>query len=216
MNIKFNELKNKSLSECKREIKPLAKLPNGNEYNSYIADYYKEQIAVTNRFISPYITSQTHGDVFKDLVPFIKSLKINNLLDLGCGAGEFLSKFKDTDITLYGVTIHLGEVKYAREIYQLDNVVGMDMREIDEYFDVSYFDCIIAHCSFNFITNEDRIDVLKRAHKILKQNGYFIVVDYKGIEDTKLPENWGQENYYQIIYTPDIYVMGNLTIYKKI
>lgn len=214
MNKKFLEIKNKPISECKKKIPDLW----GTEYASQIVDYGKEKVAVTDRYIQPYITSETHGaGVFNGIVQLVNHLGVKNVFDLGCAAGEMLHEIKKSNdsIDLYGCTIHLGEVEYARNNFGLENVVGIDMRDIDEYFDEGFFDCIIVHCSFSFIVFEDRIATAKKIHKLLKKGGYFIYVDYRGEKDSEMPP-WNWEYYYDL-HELDISVdtMGYLTIYRK-
>lgn len=206
------ELYNKPSELCGCAIDCISRGEFANEYADEIAFFDKEAIALSKRLIPPYVTTQTHGaEVFTDLYRLVKDLDSESILDLGCGAGEFLNGIKNKDI--YGCTIHLGEREYARTIYGINSVLPLDMREIDLAFKPNSLDLVIAHCCLHFVIPEDRIKVINAAHKVLKNNGHLIVVDYKfnketGIDISKL-SGW------KITY-PKYKVMGNLTLLKKI
>lgn len=186
-----------------------------SEYADEILDFTNTKSPLSNRLIPPYITSQTHGkDVFKNLINYLGKIQPKNIMDLGCGAGEFLQLCKKeySDIEYFGCTIHLGEVIYAHK-NGLNNVIPADMRNIKDYFVNNFFDCVIAHCSLHFIPVEERYKLSSDVFDILNQNGIFIVVDYKEIENTGL-----------VNYDPRFFLMedtilgcmGKVKIFKKI
>ncbi len=212
----YNDLKSTPLDLCKRSILPVSRGELANEYGDAIQDYSTEKSPLTNRLIQPYITSETHGEnVFDGLV---NSVNIDvpydsNVLDLGCGAGEFLSKLNHPKTNLYGVTIHLGEVKYARENYGLENVCPIDMREIANYFEDGFFSCIVAHCCLHFITPEERTTLINGpVYNLLDYFGLLYVVDYKGNPTTGVQ---GVSDKYLNISPPKLSTMGTLSVYRK-
>lgn len=162
---------------------PIRKLREGelaSEYNSWIADYSTEKLSVQNRFMTPYITSENHGDVYSRYRVLLENIKPKSILDLGCGAGELLAVSRQVlpDAALFGVTIHYGEVLEAKEKYNLD-IAPADMRDIDRYFTPNSLDLIVVHCSFNFLVEEERVEVSKKAQEILKVGKHYLVVDYQ-------------------------------------
>ena len=166
----------------KAAIKPLREGELASEYNAWIADYSKEKLAVTDRLISPYHASETHGsDIYKEYRKLLKILKPKSILDLGCGAGELLNISKEVlpEADLFGVTIHYGEVLEAREKYNLE-IAPADMRDIDAYFNKDSLGLVVAHASFQYIVEGDRLEVVKKVQQILKKGGYFLMVDYRG------------------------------------
>ncbi len=112
-----------------------------------------------------------------------------------------------------GCTICLGEVAYARK--QGFEVMPIDMREIEYYYEENSLDCIVAHCCLQFIALEERTKLQESVHKILKPERYFIVVDYKFNQHTGL----GQVNnqlFNQIECKLEDYpTMGNLLLLQK-
>ncbi len=218
MNIETESLKDLlkvNLENYTKNIEPLGI----DEYNSLIVDYHKELVAVSSRLIPPYVTSETHGEVFTDLCKFIRSFNFSSVLDIGCGAGECLNNLKVLGFDknyLYGNTIHVGEVKYARTKYDLPKVYPGDARELSQHFLPNSLDCVIAHCVLQFIKPEERVLVAKEVSKALKPNGLFIVVDYRFDISTGLPNHDDLDMCYERLSCPiPLKLMGNLTILCK-
>lgn len=210
------ELFNKPSELCARPIDPVSRGPLANEYGDEIGFFDKKMIALSKRLIQPYITTETHGrNVFDGLYRLLEDIGPSEpLLDLGCGAGQFLynltlKAYKD----IYGCTIHLGEREYAKNVYGIHTVLALDMREIDRAFKPNSLKTIVAHCCLHFITKPDRQKVINASHKILRPSGNLVVVDYKFNKDTGVDgldlTNWA-------VSKPTNYnLMGNLTILQK-
>lgn len=189
-NKKFKELLKTPVELCEKDI------PFVDGYGNKICYY-----ANTERQYKPYINTKTWGkNNFDDFVALLKKLKVKRVLDLGCGAGEMLHKIgksqKNTE--LYGITIDLGEVDFARDVYGLKNVVPIDMREIEDYFDKNYFDAVVVWCAFQYFTIEEKMDICRQAGKLIKPGGYFFDVQYEGYHNgiykdttsTGYPSEW--------------------------
>lgn len=210
----YLDLKATPLDKCVKAIAPVSRGNLANEYGDAIQDYSVEKSPLTNRLIKPYVTSETHGSEVFDYL--IESIRNNvpwgsNVLDLGCGAGEFLSKLYYH--CRYGVTIHLGEVQYARKHYGLEDVCPIDMREIESYFENEFFSCIVAHCCLHFITPEERTTLVNGAiYSLLKPNGLLYIIDYKGDSSTGIT---GISSKYTNISPQEYSAMGNLSVYRK-
>lgn len=210
------KLQNTPSELCVQSIAAVSREELANEYADKIAFFDKEKIALSNRLIPPYITTETHGkNVFDDLYKLVKYLGSKSILDLGCGAGEFLYGLKTRGYKdIFGCTIHLGEREYAKNNYEINSVLPLDMREIDWAFLTNSLDLVIAHCCLHFLVEKDRQKVLNATHRILKANNYFIIVDYKFNKDTGIDtenlEGW------KIINATNYNLMGNLTLLKKL
>jgi SAM-dependent methyltransferase len=215
MKQKYIDLKNTPLNECSRPIKEVSRGHLANEYGDKIEDYSQIKSPLTNRLISPYVTSETHGlNVFDWLVDYLefKLASKSKVLDLGCGAGELMYLLSD-EFKVFGTTIHIGEVKYGRETYGLADICPIDMREIEDYFSPEYFDCIIAHCSLHFITQDERQDLVNNTvYNLLKPDGIFILVDYKG--DLSSGVN-NISTLYKNITPKEYTTMGTLSVLEK-
>jgi SAM-dependent methyltransferase len=187
----FEDLIDVDLDSYSEEISPLRAGELASEYNKYIGDYSANNLAVTNRKILPYLASETHGpNCYNSLLDYLEDRKHKSFLDLGCGSGELLSKIENRSpvcIDLYGCSIHTGEVKYAREVFGLANIIPGDMRNASTIFGNYRFDCILLHCVLQFINEEERIELLLSLSKILNKDGEIIVVDYKDNDCSKMP-----------------------------
>jgi SAM-dependent methyltransferase len=214
----FDDLKGldaRDLEKYKVEIKPLN--PNWHEYANLIIDYGKNKVAVSNRLVPPYVTSNAHGqNVWDGLIDLVKDFKPDSVVDLGCGAGEFLFKIKDLVKEVYGLTIDCGEVSYARDTYGIANVIPADLRDIADYFEEASLDMVVAHKSFDFIADEDRIETMKKIYEVLKPGKWFVHVDdCFRFHESVLPE-WEHDKYFtEANLNKEYPTQGKLTVFVK-
>lgn len=214
---KFNQLQSMSDDDLLKYHKPIKSLwDKWPEYTNQIIDYSTNQVAVTNRLLRPYITSELHGEnVWDGLVELVKDLKVQSIVDLGCGAGEFFTKLSP-NLELYGLTIDVSEVYYARNTYHLPNIIPADMRDVNKYFKPDSIDMVVAHRSFDFIDPKDRIDTMIDVYGVLKPHGFFVYIDDERFEQSKMPQ-WDFSQYYKL-YQPNktYYAKGKITILEKV
>jgi len=94
----------------------------------------------------------------------------NRILDLGCGDGSFVIKFRKHCET-FGVDISQSAVKMAKEAgidaYEVD-VSSQSLPFQDEYFDIVYMGDVIEH-----LTDPDH--AIKEVTRVLKQNGFLVL-----------------------------------------
>lgn len=217
----FEALKNIILDDLVMPIAPLRKGKLASEYGSQIIDYSKGAFSYSNRIIPPYNSTQTHGDdCYNRLLEYIRrTYTEGNILDLGCGSGELLRKIQQiTKInkeSLYGSSICVGEVKHARAIFNLPNVIPGDLRKCAEIFNDIKFDIIIFHCVFQFIPEEERTAAMNSAATLLNNNGRILVVDYRNDPCVKLEkEDLIKSFTINVINDEGQVSMGDLTEYK--
>jgi methionine biosynthesis protein MetW len=100
----------------------------------------------------------------------ITSERKNRILDIGCGDGSFILKFRK-DCETFGVDISQSAVKMAKETgisaYEVD-VSSQRLPFQDEYFDIIYMGDVIEH-----LTNPDH--AIKEVTRVLKQNGFLVL-----------------------------------------
>jgi methionine biosynthesis protein MetW len=94
----------------------------------------------------------------------------NRILDIGCGDGSFVIKFRKHCET-FGVDISQDAVKIAKEAgvnaYEVD-VSSQKLPFQDEYFDIIYMGDVIEH-----LTNPDH--AVKEVTRVLKRNGFLVL-----------------------------------------
>lgn len=94
----------------------------------------------------------------------------NRILDIGCGDGSFIIKFKK-HCEPFGVDISQNAIKMAKEAgieaFELD-VSSQRLPFQDEYFDIIYMGDVIEH-----LTNPDL--AIKEVTRVLKRNGFLVL-----------------------------------------
>jgi len=94
----------------------------------------------------------------------------NRILDVGCGDGSFVIKFREHCET-FGVDISQNAVKVAKEAgvnaYKVD-VSSQKLPFQDEYFDIIYMGDVIEH-----LTDPDH--AIKEVTRVLKQSGFLVL-----------------------------------------
>jgi methionine biosynthesis protein MetW len=100
----------------------------------------------------------------------IASGRKNRILDIGCGDGSFIIKFRKLCET-FGVDISKSAVKMAKEAgisaYEVD-VSSQRLPFIDEYFDIIYMGDVIEH-----LTDPDH--AINEVARVLKWNGFLVL-----------------------------------------
>lgn len=98
-----------------------------------------------------------------------KYRKQGRLLDLGCGAGNFLWEMKKRGFEVYGIDPSSQACKLARE--RLKNIFNAELEE--HHFPDNYFDVITVWHVFEHLPNPSI--TLKEIHRILKKDGILIL-----------------------------------------
>jgi SAM-dependent methyltransferase len=99
-----------------------------------------------------------------------KFSRSGRILDIGCGSGEFLYKYKKRGWQTKGIEVNKTAASLGNKIANLDIYPGSLMQA---NFENSYFDYVRSNHSFEHITNPQ--EVLREVHRILKKDGKFFV-----------------------------------------
>jgi ubiquinone/menaquinone biosynthesis C-methylase UbiE len=98
------------------------------------------------------------------------------LLDLGCGPGLYATQFYEKDLQVTGIDYSRRSLTYAKEQAQLKH---QDIEYLyQDYLGIDYQDAfdvaVLIYCDFGVCSEVKRELLLKRIHKALKPNGYFV------------------------------------------
>ncbi|MBT3633005.1 MAG: class I SAM-dependent methyltransferase [Candidatus Marinimicrobia bacterium] len=181
-----------SIDELKSNIsgEPKYKLRNGDLFVSpggiHFLDYLDPVGEISTEIDAAKLTDeescyiekalQSNDERFENQVNIVKShlqQSISKVIDIGCGGGLFLSKFKNLGSEVVGVELNDSRAQYAKTIHGLE----IHKRPIEssfwpenysEYFDAVTIWDVIEHVNYPLAT-------LRSATKVLKKNGLIFI-----------------------------------------
>jgi 2-polyprenyl-3-methyl-5-hydroxy-6-metoxy-1,4-benzoquinol methylase len=106
-------------------------------------------------------------------INYLKKYKFHSkrLLDVGCAEGTFIKRMTELGFEVYGCDIAEEPIRFAREVYGLENVIASQVEELPE--DWKDFDVITA---FEVLEHtENPLDFLKCLYNLLKTGGYLLL-----------------------------------------
>lgn len=109
----------------------------------------------------------------------IETLKLNNnekVLDLGCGPGLYSSRLSGHGLNVVGIDYSKRSLNYAKEQAELGNkpIEYLNMNYLDIDYDNEFDLAMIIYCDFGVLSEDLRIELLKKIHKSLKPGGHFV------------------------------------------
>ncbi len=104
---------------------------------------------------------------------FVKSLSGENILDVGCGAGQFTNYFYALGLRVKGLDFSNGLLSIAREKYPDVEFINTD---ICEYKTTDLYDGIFTKDMLFHLPDEDINKTLNMFKKILKPNGKICII----------------------------------------
>ncbi len=111
-----------------------------------------------------------HKKFFKKYKNFSKRTKV---LDIGCGAGEFIFELKKRGCEVWGVDFDRGAIKIAKQRFNLENVYSLSFEEFFQKKNLPKFDVITF---FEVIEHLDNpLEFIKNIKKILKPGGKIVL-----------------------------------------
>jgi SAM-dependent methyltransferase len=130
----------------------------------------------TEYMASDKVISQSFSDkrrfTLKQNASIVKSFYSSGvMLDVGCGAGEFLVNFKnDSSWELYGIELST----YAASLLEGAFPVAVSTKElIENSYQESFFDVVTVLDTFIYISNPN--EFLKEADRIIKSSGMLLI-----------------------------------------
>ncbi len=112
----------------------------------------------------------------KNAIEFVNVKKGSKILDAGCGTGNLLKILENEDkiLKLYGIDISNKMLKIARKKLKNAKIKLESVEKLN--FKKNYFDYVFSIDAFHHYYNQ-RL-VMRNFYRILKKNGYIIVVDF--------------------------------------
>jgi SAM-dependent methyltransferase len=172
------------------------------------------------RRLDTYLLQNTKGDYLKEfggiiaessriLEPFIKAFIYHtvkksdtlSILELGCGAGEYLKYYVDINRNNTGVAIDIDDsaVEVARKKIAENNIgenfsVVRDNMLKAETLKNQKFDLVTSYSNMHYFSEDERRMLFASIHKILKDNGRFMLAT--GFKSKNL-----SSSYYNLIFS---------------
>jgi SAM-dependent methyltransferase len=97
-----------------------------------------------------------------------------NVLDVGCGIGEWGLFFEENLFNYAGIDISISAIKYANEHFGLDCRLG-SIKDLDTLFQEKKFDIIFFSEVFEHLDREQKKDALLKIKDKLNESGLLII-----------------------------------------
>lgn len=109
---------------------------------------------------------EEYEELYKIYLEFIEDKKIQKILDIGCGSGNFLTHLKDYDASGIEISSQMVEICKSKAL-------NVEHKEIDELEET--YDTIVAIADvLNYMDTKKLKDFLSHVPKKLNSGGYFI------------------------------------------
>ncbi|MFN3405790.1 MAG: class I SAM-dependent methyltransferase [Cytophagaceae bacterium] len=170
----------------------MASIPTEEELTNYYNIYSYQN--------SPYISPATISSYNKLLDEFEKFRKLNRILDVGCGAGDFLEIAKHRGWEVHGT-------EFSETAYKINLDKGIKITKgilKTENYPVESFDVITSFEVLEHINNP--VKEIQKVHTLLRKNGLFYCTtpNFNSISRYLLKQNYNIITYPEHLsyYTP--------------
>jgi 2-polyprenyl-3-methyl-5-hydroxy-6-metoxy-1,4-benzoquinol methylase len=151
---------------------------HGKQRSSAVAEFYSmitsnrledyERLYETPSFLELYL-SPDRMKFYSELAKIAISYSPRNLIDVGCGAGQFLSEVsKSYSCKVYGAEATRSGTIYARRLVPQARIEQCSVYNIEETFPGTHFDLI---CCFQVLEHLEDPEGALRKMMLLKSNG---------------------------------------------
>ena len=119
----------------------------------------------------------------ENLTETLVEIEIRNILDVGCGTGSQLRRLAATGIHCTGVDRSDGMLRVARKKSSGIDYIQADATALP--FRDQHFDAVLISLALHEKSPEEGHLILKEMLRVLKSDGYLIIVDYHFTENRK-------------------------------
>ncbi len=109
----------------------------------------------------------------KKTAELISQLNPESVLDVCCGTGNQLAYIKNTNINLNGIDLSENMLKKSDRV----KCFIQDARKIE--FPNESYDLALIQLALHEKPFEDQVKIIREMHRVIKQNGYLLIVDYE-------------------------------------
>lgn len=163
--------------EVRRYVDPI--IGKQTEFNTHIVRILNSYVnKKTDNAVNYFLFEEKfRGDndtIKKRQSIFIEYFKnSSNVLDIGCGRGEFLSLLKDNNIGAKGIDVNADMVSYCQKN-------GLDVQKVDalsylESLNNESLDGIFSAQVIEHIQSEQLINIIKLCHDKVRYGSYFVI-----------------------------------------
>jgi len=149
-------------------------------------------IQISNPWDSEYLQnkqSPIYVPLWEKLKKFLKNHQQNkSILDYGCGDGNYSILIKDLGFNVMGIDISSNAIEIAKKSTITQNILFKTANSIPDSIYNDSFDAIVMLNVLHCISNKDRVKLLKKARKVLKDKGY-LFASILSVRDESLPRN---------------------------
>ena len=166
----------------------------------YTVDYYRNQDSVEDTPLGypDYLTLREHHTFVADeLLRPLKDIRPGAVLDVGCGMGTMLGRFRESGWDAYGVDVSTYATEYARDELGLRVYTGA-VGEVDlpeGFFDLVTMVHVVEHLP-------DPRSTLATLHRLMRPGGILVVAthDIRGLWPRIVRDRWRHLNIPEHLY----------------
>lgn len=137
-------------------------------WNNEVNPGYYDLVFIKGKNIKKNPQLAWHHKTFSKISNLIEEKNI--LLDFACGPGTFVGQYLDQQIQPICIDISENQITYAKKHYKgKGKFLVLDEFDFEDNFE--RFDVITCLGLFEFISEQDGIELLNKFYKILKPNG---------------------------------------------
>jgi len=125
------------------------------------------------------------------LKEFYQDKDIKTVLDFGCGDGNYSFLMQKDGLELLGIDISNRAIKKALSYKKIQKIDNIDFKIKDTILDEvksNSFDLVVLLNSFHCLKKQERLDLLSKIKRVLKQNQY-LFLSVLSLEDESYPRD---------------------------
>lgn len=147
--------------------------------NSWDSDYEQSKL---NPIYEP---------LWEILKEFYQDKDIKTVLDFACGDGNYSFLMQKDGLELLGIDLSKKAIKKALSYKEIQKIDNIDFKIGDTILDEiksNSFDLVVLLNSFHCLKKQERVDLLSKIKRVLKQNQY-LFISVLSLEDESYPRD---------------------------